>query len=514
MSPGRPISPPAAADPSAQPGFHQGLDRDLADRLRTAQAAILARPRLSIRLRLVGSLALCFLLCCAFALATLAISSRVRDDQQLLESLERVRLRAEQATEWHRAGAGRAGLGDAVLRLDEALALLRARAPSLARAGASDDVAELVTRLDGYRLLLLQVEEVAQRSELAYRLPTLQTQAAASEADIGRLEAALAARQRAAVDRMVALSRQALLAFLLALLVVFSLITFFFAGALVGPIRRFQAYTKRIAAGDFTLIAASRAYRDEFSDLALAVNQMLAELQAHQDRCVKAGKLAAVGTITSGIAHELNNPLNNISITTEALMEDLASLSDGEKWQLLQDVYFETERATEIVRSLLDFTRREKPDLVPLDLADVIQSTVRLAQNEMAINNVTYESDLPAGLPRVRGASNQLRQVFLNLFLNAVQAMPKGGTLRVSAASHEEGKVCAEVHDDGVGIPPDILPHVFDPFFTTKEPGQGTGLGLSVSYSIIKKFGGDIQVTSEAGRGTTFHVCLPVASAP
>ena len=153
----------------------------------------------------------------------------------------------------------------------------------------------------------------------------------------------------------------ALVAFLLAL---FALITFFFTQALNAPIRRFAGYTGRIAGGDFSFIPPARRYRDEFTDLAVAVNQMLAELRAQQDRMVQGAKLAAMGTLTSGIAHELNNPLNNIAITAEALMEGLPKLGEEEKWRHLQDIYFETERASEIVKSLLDFTRQEKPEMV------------------------------------------------------------------------------------------------------------------------------------------------------
>jgi signal transduction histidine kinase len=309
-------------------------------------------------------------------------------------------------------------------------------------------------------------------------------------------------------------SSEMLFATMLAVLLgFFLLITFFFTRALMDPIRRFQAYTRRIAQGDFSLIRPARAYRDEFSELALAVNQMLAEFQTNQEKLIQAGKLTAMGTITSGIAHELNNPLNNVAITTEALMEDFKALSDEEKWRLLQDIYFETERAGEIVKSLLDFTRDERPDLVPVDLLEVIEATRRIAQNEMVLNDVRFELRAPPGLPPVRGAANQLRQVFLNLFLNAVQAMPGGGPLTVEVmAERGSDRLCVEVRDEGIGIPPEHMPHVFDPFFTTKEPGKGTGLGLSICYSIIQKHGGTIEATSERGRGTTFHVCLPLAN--
>lgn len=300
---------------------------------------------------------------------------------------------------------------------------------------------------------------------------------------------------------------------LVLLFLAFVVITLLFDRALMGPIHRFETYTERISRGNFQPIGPSRWYRDEFTDLAVAVNRMLEELESQQRQMVQAAKLTTVGTLTSGIAHELNNPLNNIAITTEALMEDFKRLSDEEKWKLLQDVYFETERAGEIVKSLLDFTREQKAEWDLVDLREVVESARRILQNEMVLGNVRFEARLPPALPPVQGGLNPLQQVLLNLFMNALQAMPEGGRLTVEAAATAH-KVCVEVQDTGCGIPPEILPHVFDPFFTTKEPGQGTGLGLSVSQSIVRKHGGEIRVYSEIGKGTTFHICLPAAPRP
>jgi two-component system NtrC family sensor kinase len=283
------------------------------------------------------------------------------------------------------------------------------------------------------------------------------------------------------------------------------------AYAITRPISRLSHAVQDIASGR----APSRLKVDsseEFAPLGDAFNRMISTLQG-REKIRQAERLAALGTLAAGVAHELNNPLNNIAITTEALMEDLKTIDDEEKWRLLQDIYFEAERAGEIVKSLLDFTRHERPELVPLDLAEILRSTFRLAQNEMAINNVTFACDLPEGMPAVRGAANRLRQVFLNLILNAIQAMPRGGRLQAVARTDHPGRICVDIRDEGAGIPPEVLPFVFDPFFTTKEPGKGTGLGLSVSLGIVRSLGGDIQAESEIGKGTTFHVCLPEADA-
>jgi len=194
-------------------------------------------------------------------------------------------------------------------------------------------------------------------------------------------------------------------------------------------------------------------------------------------------------------------------------MEDLETLSNEEKWKYLQDIYFENERAGETVKSLLDFTRIQKPERVPLDVKEIVTSTHRLVANEMTINNVDFEVDIPEELPEVLCAIGQLRQVFLNLFINAVQAMKEGGLLKVTARPAKDGRaVKITVSDTGVGIPPENIPHLFEPFFTTKPPGEGTGLGLSVIYGIIKKHGGNIEVDSVPGEGTSFTVTLPVAT--
>ena len=488
-------------------------DPTLAEKLKTAEEFILTRPRVSIRLRFIVSLALCFCLCATAALVNWYYLRQVRGRLFVLGITESLAFDLEQARRFEKDyflyGTN---LDDALARAGSAASHLGAETPRMLDMAGPDDLAAIGGHLKDYQTLLLDCQVLARSGSLdPARKREIEVRLREQGSTVTGLVETLASRERRAVDHMLRVSEVLPIALLGALLVLFVLISYFFTEALLNPIRRFQAYTRRIADGDFTLIRPARTYRDEFSDLALAVNRMLADLQSHQERCVRAGKLAAVGTITSGIAHELNNPLNNISITTEALMEDFRTLRDDQKWKLLQDIYFETERASEIVKSLLDFTREDRLDTAPVDLAEVIQRTFRLIQNEMAINNVAFECVLPSSLPRVKGAANQLRQVFLNLFINAIQAMPEGGTLALKAHVHDEDRLCVEVSDTGTGIPDENLPHIFDPFFTTKEPGKGTGLGLSVTSSIIHKHGGDIEVTSQAGKGTTFRVCLPLA---
>lgn len=483
-----------------------------------AQATLLGRPRISIRLRMVLSLTISFLLCIILAAVTLQILHRVRFKVDNLKAVETLAFHVQQARRFEKDfllyGTS---LEAAKENAQEALAIYRREAEWLQKGTLSPEAAKLGEHLEAYVSLLSGWrEQIAKAPAQSAPRETYGLEAEANlrmhGAKISDLSEKLVVFENASLDEMIKRSAAITLGMLLLLLVLFLAVALLLDRAMMNPIRRFEAYNRRIAQGDFSPIKPARWYRDEFSDLALVVNQMLAALKVHQERCVKAGKLAVVGTLTSGIAHEINNPLNNISMTTEALMEGFKTLGDEQKWKYLQDIYFETERAAETVKSLLDFTRRERLEMSPLALGEVIQQTARLVQNEMAISNVAFEARVPDNLPPVLGAFNQLRQVFLNLFLNAIQAMPQGGRLLVTALKGEEGKVCVEVHDEGAGIPQEILTHVFDPFFTTKEPGKGTGLGLSVSVSILKKHGGDIQVESQPGQGTTFRVCLPAAS--
>ncbi len=488
------------------------LHRD--ELLRQAQARLLARPRISIQLRFVAGLAVCFFACCAFALDTLVLLNGARGKLILLGTLDQLSSRVHEARLVERGlpNAGRQDLQDAQMNCYSAGAILKAERANLAEDFSDPALSGVVQSLERYRSLLREWEspdtgkggQDVGRSRL--HIATQET-----GLDLTNRIDALKRDERASLIHKLSLSENVPFLLLVIILVLFAGIAYLHGRSLRDPIRRFQSYVGRIGHANFGLIPPARAYRDEFTDLALALNQMLADLQTSQESCLRSAKLAAVGTITSGIAHELSNPLNNISITTESLMEDLKSMSDDQKWARLQDIYFETERASEIVKSLLDFTRLENPTLEPLDLVEVLRSSIRLIQNELLINNVEARLEAPQDLPKVNGSLNQLRQVFLNLFINAVQAMAGGGTLEV-VVFHEKGdRVCVEVRDTGAGIPPDVLPRVFDPFFTTKEPGKGTGLGLSVSYSILMKHGGDIQVESSPGRGSIFHVCLPAA---
>ncbi|MBU2550065.1 MAG: HAMP domain-containing histidine kinase [Proteobacteria bacterium] len=295
----------------------------------------------------------------------------------------------------------------------------------------------------------------------------------------------------------------------LALVLIFNAyIVTFIARQIFVPFKRIEGYVGRIAAGDYSPITPAKKFQDEFTDLAITMNRMLKEIQDRGNQLVESRKMAAIGTLTAGIAHEINNPLNNIGLTTEALILEFNELTYEEKIDMLQDISAQVERAGASVANLLDFTRRDQSAFTAIKIQDVLRSTAALLSNEWLLNNITLKMTAPEDLPEVNGHYQNLQQVFLNLFLNAKEAMPDGGELTVGSRLQAD-YVRIDISDTGSGIPEENLVRIFDPFFTTKEVGKGTGLGLSVSFGIIEKHHGSIQVKSEIGQGSTFTVLLP-----
>jgi signal transduction histidine kinase len=280
------------------------------------------------------------------------------------------------------------------------------------------------------------------------------------------------------------------------------------ATSLLKPLGLIRQITARVAKGDFSPVAAGGHHIEEVAGLLDALNRMALELTANQEDLLQARKIAAIGTLTAGIAHELNNPLNNIMLSAETVLEISGDELGDDGRDAIQDVLSQAERAGEIVRNLLDFSRTEKANFSPLAPEVVVQSSLALLRNQIMISGLTIDVDVPHGLSAVAGNLRLLQQVFLNLLLNAVQASPAGGVIKVSGAD-AGAFIRLSVRDSGKGIDPEHLSHIFEPFFTTKEVGKGTGLGLAVTYSIIKRHSGRIEVESEPGQGACFSVFLP-----
>ena len=227
-----------------------------------------------------------------------------------------------------------------------------------------------------------------------------------------------------------------------------------------------------------------------------------------EDQMVQTEKLTSLGLLAAGVAHEVNTPLAVISNYIQMLAKQIPA--DDPRQKTIERIVKQTFRASEIVNNLLNFSRTGGTQPVDVDLNSVLEETLTLVQHPFKAASITVVRNYAQPLPVVLGSTTRLQQVFLNLFMNARDAMPGGGMLEVRTGAHN-GSVEVEVVDTGAGIPPEHLHRIFDPFFTTKATGRGTGLGLSVSYGIIKEHAGKVDVRSTPGKGTSFRLEFPVA---
>jgi signal transduction histidine kinase len=255
------------------------------------------------------------------------------------------------------------------------------------------------------------------------------------------------------------------------------------------------------------IVANQVALAVENSRLYMGVQRQMAELKRAQSQLVQSAKLAAIGELTANIAHEINNPLTTVLGFASLLAQRVKpGFPMREELDLIQQ---EAIRARDIVRDLLDFSRQREffPKLA--DLNEVLRHTVGMIRRQAVVGNIAIDEHYADGLPMVEVDESQMKQVFLNLINNAIYAMPEGGTLTVRTLAGED-VAQVELTDTGTGIAPEHIDRIFDPFFTTKPEVSGTGLGLSVSLGIVQRHGGAIEVRSEAGKGATFLVTLPV----
>jgi two-component system NtrC family sensor kinase len=238
--------------------------------------------------------------------------------------------------------------------------------------------------------------------------------------------------------------------------------------------------------------------------------QMERALRDTQEQLLQSEKLAAMGRLTSQIAHELNNPLYGIMNTLELLKTEIPA--DNKRRKILEMALSETIRLSDLLRKMLSFSKPDQEERHPVDINSVLDEILLLHEKQLKENDINMEVSFAEGLNLVIASKNQLRQVFLNMVANARDAMPEGGTLAVVTGSDND-KVFVDISDTGTGIREEHLDKIFDSFFTTKGEVKGVGLGLSVCYGFIKDHGGDIEVKSRVGEGTTFIISLPVYAA-
>ncbi len=283
----------------------------------------------------------------------------------------------------------------------------------------------------------------------------------------------------------------------------------FISQKIVRSLRAIERLTRSISEGNFNRIEGLQT-RDELGSVITAINSMSEELASREEQIIQSKKLASMGILTAGVAHEIANPLNNISMIAQTYEELYPGLEERDRIGFMQKIDAETERIRKIVKNLLDFSKPKDAHPREADINAVVQKSMSLVQNMMDVQNIETRVALEPDLPAVYVDEHQVQQVLVNLVTNAVQAMTPGGSLSVSTRNRKAtGSVEITVMDTGKGISPEYVPHIFDPFFTTKGDG-GTGLGLSVSYGIIRNHGGEIRVESKVGTGTTITVELPV----
>ncbi|MEO0075207.1 MAG: cache domain-containing protein [candidate division WOR-3 bacterium] len=294
-------------------------------------------------------------------------------------------------------------------------------------------------------------------------------------------------------------------------------IAHFLGRTILKPLDKMVQVSRQIANGNFD-VKVDVTTSDEVGELANAFNMMIKSLKEReselkeytQQQIMRSERLATLGQLSAGVAHEINNPLTGVLTYIRLIKKRLEKRSDadGDFRRYLDKVENETERVSTIVKNLLDFARQRDPNLKLVDVNLVISESLDLLEHKIRLQNITVETNF-ATLPRITADFSQLQQVFMNLIINAVEAMEQGGKLTITTEELKERNMLQIMFKDtGVGIPKEHLTQIFEPFFTTKP--KGTGMGLSVVYGIISRHNGEIEVNSEVGKGTTFTIRLPI----
>ncbi len=276
----------------------------------------------------------------------------------------------------------------------------------------------------------------------------------------------------------------------------------------IRPLRDLEAQMRRIASGDYQLLPEGPA-SDEIGSMNMAFNRMIREIFAHRQEMIQSERLAALGTMLAGIAHEINNPLSNVSTSAEILKEENERASPQERRELIDQIITQTHRAGDIIRTVLDFSREPRGEKRFTNLLSAVRGSLLLVRGGMPAH-VSVDVDVPPDL-EVPAEKTRLEQAFINLIANSIDAMrdpSRESRLSISARPRNGG---AEIvfRDTGVGIPEHLVDRVFDPFFTTKDVGRGTGLGLYLTHHTVEQHGGTIKVESEPGKGTAVVIALP-----
>jgi len=322
-------------------------------------------------------------------------------------------------------------------------------------------------------------------------------------------------------QKYVDIQRQTILAFLIITLLgtlASMMLSFLLSKRISGPIEKLAIASRAIAGGNLEA-KVDVISNDELGDLAKTFNTMASSLQQRdeqlkeftQNKIMESERLALIGQLAANVAHELNNPLQGIVTYSHLLLEKMPNDGSETDSSSIQRIVTQANRCRDIIKGLLDFSRQRKPDTTVCNINAVIQECVAFVENQATFQNIGFVERFEADLPMVVVDPSQMQQVFLNLIINAAEAMEEGGKLTlVTRLNSTENSIEISIADTGHGIPEEYFDKLFDPFFTTKEVGHGTGLGLAISYGITKEHGGEISVESKVGEGSTFLIRLPL----
>ena len=318
--------------------------------------------------------------------------------------------------------------------------------------------------------------------------------------------------ERKYIQALIISSKRMLLTSVGILIVVGWLIGRYLSRMVVRPLKQVEDSMQRIIEGKFDRLSIESRDR-EIQSLSNAFSRMIKELELRQMRFIlQSEKLACLGTMVSGVAHQLNNPLSNISSSCQILHEEIEDQDVVYKKELMQQIEKEVERAKNMVHSLLEFSRKKEFKSKPIVLRGLVEDTIRLVQGDIPAK-VEVHVDIPDNT-WIIADKQRIEQAILNIIKNGLDAIPDEGSISIAAREDVENKtVEMKIRDTGIGIEPEVVKRIFDPFFTTKEEGKGSGLGLFVAREIIEEHEGSIEVDSVAGEGTTFVIRLPLKEA-
>ena len=485
--------------------------------LDTESQDLLGRPRFSLRLHMLLVFILFSFLSMAIIVGSVIAINHIQKKLYFVQISERYLFDIAQARRWEKNYfLYDTNLEDAVQSAGNAKTILSQNLKKLITVLSAEETAMMIGHLEKYRSLLQELTVLKKSGiENTGKKHKIETSLRKHGAEMVKVAAALVYKEQNSMNAMLHLIQRIPIYCFAVVFLLTIFLTRFLVKRLIRPLNLLIESTQRIAKGDFSPVPPICKYRGEFTAVEVAINQMLKELKSREVAMVESHKLRALGTLTAGVAHELNNPLNNIMLTAHSLLEDHKDLSEDELLEMINDLINEADRSRSIIRNLLDFARESESVSEPLDLGVLVSETIKLALNQAKVSGAKIETQIQPDLPRIRGDRQQLKQVFLNLILNALDAVEKEGIIKISVKKTDTPKFLAvQVEDNGCGIPPHILPNIFDPFFTTKGPGKGTGLGLSVSHGIITMHGGQISIETEEGKYTRFTVTLPSREVP